>query len=303
MRIFPSFERTLEYASHLYSSGAQLLSVHGRTREAKGQFAGLASWPKISTVREALGANVPVYANGGMPSSEEIAGCLDETGADGVMSAEGNLYNPLIFSPQNAQFGRDYFAVLPPTMQAALAACNDQLVGTSSLSPAYAPATFVASQYLAIVLTLPSTETSLSAIKGHLFKLFRPIWAAGKHLDLREDLGKCGGGREKITYHERVGRYQAVVDLMLQRIQVRLSFFSNVRETDDRVFARPMSLMDHYHQTRTDCSRTRRSFESLLASSRIPTLNPISESRLPSPRRLPLPPKRLSLPLRMWRLL
>ena len=220
MRIFPSVERTLEYASHLFSSGAQLLSVHGRTREAKGQFAGLASWPKISTVREALGAIVPIYANGGVPSSEEIAGCLEETGADGIMSAEGNLYNPLIFSPQNAQFGREYFAILPPTMQAALTACNDQLIGTSALNPAYAPATFIASQYLAIVRTLPSTETSLSAVKSHLFKLFRPIWAAEKHHDLREELGKCGGGK-KASFVERVQRYQELVDLMHQRIQVR----------------------------------------------------------------------------------
>ncbi|KPV76151.1 uncharacterized protein RHOBADRAFT_25176, partial [Rhodotorula graminis WP1] len=97
LRVFPSLDKTLQYASHIYSSGAQLLCVHGRTREAKGQLAGFASWPKIKAVVDLISPKVPVLANGGCPGSEEIQPCLDETGAYGVMSAEGNLYNPMMF--------------------------------------------------------------------------------------------------------------------------------------------------------------------------------------------------------------
>ncbi|KWU41295.1 FMN-linked oxidoreductase, partial [Rhodotorula sp. JG-1b] len=97
IRVFPSVAKTLHYASHVYSSGAQLVTVHGRTREAKGPQTGLASWDKIRRVVDLLSPKVPVLANGGIPSSEEIEPCLEETGAYGVMSAEGNLYNPMLF--------------------------------------------------------------------------------------------------------------------------------------------------------------------------------------------------------------
>ncbi|KAI5479226.1 trna-dihydrouridine synthase 1 [Pseudohyphozyma bogoriensis] len=222
LRVFPALDKTLAYATHVFSAGAQLLTIHGRTREAKGRMAGLASWPKIAAVREHLGSRIPILANGGIPSSEEIDPCLEETGVDGIMSAEGNLYNPMLFAPQNAAGGRAYFEGLPSEMKDALLKCNEQLVGEwDKDKAAYAPSTFLASQYLAIVKTLPSTETGGSAIKAHLFKLFRPTWAAGKHLDLREMLGRAGGGKSK-TRMERYEEYQRFVDEMYKRIQADL---------------------------------------------------------------------------------
>ncbi|BGP38863.1 tRNA dihydrouridine synthase [Rhodotorula kratochvilovae] len=215
IRVFPSLSKTLHYASQVYSSGAQLLAVHGRTREAKGQLAGFASWPKIKAVVDLISPKVPVLANGGCPGAEEIAPCLEETGAYGVLSAEGNLYNPMIFAPHNAAAGRAYTAQLPAEMRAALAAAEDELdlsgAGWDRDAAAYAPATFIAQQYLAIVRTLPSTQTATSAIKAHLYKLFRPVWAAGRHPELRESLGRCGG-RGSVEYKERVQTFQDWVD-------------------------------------------------------------------------------------------
>ena len=134
------------------------------------------------------------------------------------MSAEGNLYNPMIFAPSNVGGGKVYGRCLPVEMQDALRACDDELEGSWAEDAAYGPSTWLAAQYLAIVRTLPSTRTSSSAIKSHLFKLFRPVWATGRHLDLREALGKAGAG--KATQDQRTEEYAKVVVEMLDRKSV-----------------------------------------------------------------------------------
>lgn len=198
--------------------------MHGRVREAKGRLAGLADWTKISQVVQRISPSVPVIANGGLPSAEELEPCLAETGASALMSAEGNLYNPMIFNPLNAQGGREYRQCLPAAMRVALDECDKRIGGEGQGQwpddAAYAPSTFLASQYLAIVRTLPSTQTASSAIKAHLFKLFRPVWSAGHHLELREMLGRAGGG--KLSSVERAAQYQAFVDKMEEAIRADL---------------------------------------------------------------------------------
>lgn len=111
MRVLETKEKTLEYAKTILDAGASIITVHGRRREQKGHNTGLADWQMIRYLRESLPKDTVIFANGNILQHRDIAACLEATGADGVMSAEGNLYDPTIFAPPPpaGQEGQDYW--------------------------------------------------------------------------------------------------------------------------------------------------------------------------------------------------
>jgi tRNA-dihydrouridine synthase 1 len=111
MRVLETPEKTLAYAKTLLDAGASIITVHGRRREQKGHNTGLADWKMIRHLRESLPKDTVIFANGNILQHEDIATCLGATGADAVMSAEGNLYDPTIFAapPPPGQEGREYW--------------------------------------------------------------------------------------------------------------------------------------------------------------------------------------------------
>lgn len=190
-RVFPTVEKTVAYAKMLESAGAQILTCHGRTREQRGHNSGLADWEKIRAVKASV--SVPVIANGNILFHSDIEACLAATGADAVMSAEGNLYNPAVFASSGSTS-----SLADPALPSTWCISSD-----TGLHP---PHTRLALEYLAIVKSL-KTRTRPSAVKGHLFKLLRP--ALGRETDLREQLGRVrtDKGKEGETWD----KYEAIV--------------------------------------------------------------------------------------------
>ena len=129
---------------------------------------------------------MPVFANGNILYHSDIDRCLEATGADAVMSAEGNLYNPTLFAPNRPGM---------PAYDSGL----------------HLPHADLALEYLSIVKSL-KTKTSLSAVKGHLFKLMRPGLA--RELDLRDRLGR-------VKSDDPIDEYVEVVEEMKRRMDVR----------------------------------------------------------------------------------
>ena len=83
----------VEFAKQMEAAGADLITVHGRTRQ---QFYAPSSDPTIIAAVKAA-VSVPVIANGDLFSAADVQSILLETGCDGVMIARGALGNPFIF--------------------------------------------------------------------------------------------------------------------------------------------------------------------------------------------------------------
>ena len=98
IRILETREKTLEYAKTVLAAGASILTVHGRERDQKGQNTGLADWSMIRYLRDHLPPETVLFANGNVLRHDDLSKCLEQTGANGVMSAEGNLHDPAIFA-------------------------------------------------------------------------------------------------------------------------------------------------------------------------------------------------------------
>jgi nifR3 family TIM-barrel protein len=112
-------QRAVVWARQLESAGAQLLTLHGRTREQG--FKGQADWAAIAAVKQAL--TIPVIANGDINGPDDALRCLELTGADGVMVGRGTMGAPWLVGQLDAALsGRPIPPTPGPTEKLALAA-------------------------------------------------------------------------------------------------------------------------------------------------------------------------------------
>ena len=84
----------LSFAKMAEESGAEAITVHGRTREA--HYSGVADWNIIADVKQIV--KIPVIASGDIFNRQAIDDVKSKTLCDGVMVARGALGNPFIFS-------------------------------------------------------------------------------------------------------------------------------------------------------------------------------------------------------------
>jgi nifR3 family TIM-barrel protein len=85
-----------EFACAMVEAGAQMITVHGRTR-TQG-FSGQSDRTIIKLVRDALPAHVPLVGNGDVLDVEGYLQMRAETGCDAVMIGRGALGNPWLFA-------------------------------------------------------------------------------------------------------------------------------------------------------------------------------------------------------------
>jgi tRNA-dihydrouridine synthase B len=83
----------VDIARRAEASGAQMLTVHGRTREQ--QYGGQADWDVIGQVARSVA--IPVLGNGDVVSPQQAAHRLETSGCAGLAIGRGAMGNPWVF--------------------------------------------------------------------------------------------------------------------------------------------------------------------------------------------------------------
>lgn len=114
----------IDFARRMEDRGAQMLTLHGRTR-AQG-YKGTARWEWIARVKQAL--SIPVIANGDIFSVEAAVKCLELTQADGVMCSRGTLGYPFLVGEIDRFFQTGEISP-PPDVATRLQCAKEHLTG------------------------------------------------------------------------------------------------------------------------------------------------------------------------------
>jgi nifR3 family TIM-barrel protein len=84
-----------EFACAMVEAGAQMITVHGRTR-TQG-FGGACDLDIIRATRQQVLARIPVVGNGDVLTVDDYTRMREETGCDAVMIGRGAMGNPWLF--------------------------------------------------------------------------------------------------------------------------------------------------------------------------------------------------------------
>ena len=99
----------LEFTKRMEAAGADMLSVHGRTRSML--YSGVADWDMIAKVKKQC--KIPVIANGDIVDPESALRCQKWTGADGFMIGRATFGNPWVFAQVSAALAGEPVPVRP----------------------------------------------------------------------------------------------------------------------------------------------------------------------------------------------
>ena len=214
VRMVPDRAATIALCKRLEASGCSLLTVHGRTRDQKGQLTGEVDWSIIKEVKEAL--SIPVIANGGIETAADVIRCLEETGADGVMSSEAILACPDVYAPLRVDSMTGKVSFSDGSMEA-----EAHAAGTVPPVPSMSKQCALAQEYLDLASEYPPSPSATMAggtqgndtrsngiVKAHLFKL------CYTGLQANEDL------RDRLQFAQTFDEHSQVVRELSERCSV-----------------------------------------------------------------------------------
>lgn len=94
-------EKLYDFCKNLEDRGLDFLTIHARLNGEK--FCRKPRWYAIADIKKRL--SIPVFANGGIFSTEDARRCLEQSGADGLMLGRGAVNKPWL----GAEISRDIF--------------------------------------------------------------------------------------------------------------------------------------------------------------------------------------------------
>ncbi|KAI5970608.1 DUS1 [Candida margitis] len=194
IRVYDDYDKSLQYAQMVLDAGAQFLTVHGRTREMKGQNTGLANWKILKHLRDKLPQDQVFFANGNILYSSDLQRCQDETNCDAVMSAEGNLYNPGVFCTKTDDIDMQFPRV-------------DKILR----------------QYFEIVKSVDPHPASRHSMKSHFFKLMHEF------LNVRTELRPMIG---KTSVHSSLDEWEKIVEEVERIVKEEIRTLPNFNDLD-----------------------------------------------------------------------
>lgn len=107
----------VEFAKLLEQSGADAITVHGRT--TRQYYSGVADWDIIRDVKNAV--KIPVIGNGDVKSPEDAQRMIDYTNCDSVLIARAAQGNPFLFAQINDFFENGTYDEIPDSKRIQIA--------------------------------------------------------------------------------------------------------------------------------------------------------------------------------------
>lgn len=178
IRVLENDDETVEFVRRLEETGIQMLTIHGRTVLQSKLFTGQVNWDVIRRCKDVL--SIPVIANGGVERYSDAIRCLESTGCDGVMSSEGLLENPKLFSQHNEiRFYDDYV--------------NCQFDSVD--------------QYLSYVKSYPRPRTIVNQVRSHMFKMLHRFTDCDLNSEFRIILSEGSLDEMEMAYIQLKSKY------------------------------------------------------------------------------------------------
>lgn len=107
----------VEFAKLLEQSGADAITVHGRT--TRQYYSGVADWDIIREVKNAV--KIPVIGNGDVKLPEDAKRMIDYTNCDSVLIARAAQGNPFLFAQINDFFENGTYDEIPDSKRVQIA--------------------------------------------------------------------------------------------------------------------------------------------------------------------------------------